>query len=273
MNQPTRPLNPADLFTRPRTNPDHATTARPPRPRRANPTGVPLSVWLTEPLAGCCPRCETPIGAACANRLPLGLAHQIVCAFTAPGDLVYVPDTGNATCLIAAVKAGRRALGLVRTAHDSDLADSAIQQQAAEVSSLAFLRRGHPDTHTVLADHHHASARLAIAAPHAHTTHAQLAALTDACAQALKPGGVLAITTRQNIGQDTAGHLVAHARASGLVYLQYIVAAEATATDGRLIPATPAPVRHRQDCVCHHTRPWPGRHNVIHNDLYAFAKP
>lgn len=234
---------------------------------------VPLSVWLTEPLAGCCSLCETPIGAACANRLPLSLARQIVEAFTAPGDLVYVPEVGNAACLIAAVRAGRRALGLVRTNHDADVAYSAIHYQAAEVASLALLRRGHPDTYTVPADHHHASARLAIASPHAFTTHAQLAALTDACTQALKPGGVLVVTARQSIGQDTAYHLVAHARASGLVYLQHIVAAEATAADGHLVPATPARVRHRQDCVCHHIQPWPGRHNVIHNDLFAFTKP
>lgn len=83
----------------------------------------------------------------------------------------------------------------------------------------------------------------------------------------------MVMTSRQNIAQDTAGYLVAHARASGLVYLQHIIAAEATGTDGRLTPAIPARVRHRQDCVCHHTQPWPGRHNVIHNDLFAFIKP
>ncbi|MGC0316956.1 hypothetical protein [Kitasatospora acidiphila] len=243
------------------------------RPNSRPHKSVPLSVWLTEPFAGCCHVCETPIGAACANRLPLGLARQIVEAFTAPGDLVYVPEAGNASCLIAAVTTSRKALGYSRTRHDADVAYSTLHQQAAQVASLALLRRGHPDTHSTSADHRDGSARLAIAAPHAFTTHAQLAALTDACAQALEPDGVLVVTSRQSMGQDTAGYLVAHARASGLVYLQHIVAAEATASDGRLIPATPASVRHRQDCVCHHSQPRPGRHNVIHNDLFAFIKP
>ncbi|MGC0318934.1 hypothetical protein [Kitasatospora acidiphila] len=234
---------------------------------------VPLSVWLTEPLAGCCPICETPIGAACANRLPIGLGRQIVEAFTAPGDLVYVPEAGNASCLIAAVQAGRRALGYARTRHDADLAYATLHHKAVRVASLALLRRGHPSTHSTSADHHHGSAQLAVAAPHAFSTHAQLAALTDACAHALRPGGVLVMTARQSCGQGTAGYLVAHARASGLVYLQHIVAAEATATDGYLTPATPARVRHRSDCACHHTQPWPGRHHVIHNDLFAFSKP
>ncbi|TQF03170.1 hypothetical protein E6W39_14110 [Kitasatospora acidiphila] len=225
MNQPTRP-----------------TPYTPKRPR-TNPTGVPLSVWLTEPLAGCCPVCETPVGAACANRIPLGLARQIVEAFTAPGDLVYVPDAGNASCLIAAVTTGRKALGYARTRHDADLAYANLQHQAAQVASLALLRRGHAGSHSTTPDHHHGSAQLAIAAPHAFTTHAELAALTDACAQALKPDGVLVMTARQSTGQDTTAYLIAHARASGLVYLQHIVAAEATATDGHLNPATPAPLR------------------------------
>ncbi|GAA1250535.1 hypothetical protein GCM10009665_46530 [Kitasatospora nipponensis] len=244
-----------------------------PKSPRTNPSGVPLSVWLTEPLAGCCPLCGNPIGAACANRLPLGLARQIIEAFTAPGDLVYVPEAGNATCLIAAVTTGRRVLGYARTHHDADLAYATLHHQAAQVASLALLRRGHPGAHSITADHHHGSARLAIAAPHAFTTHAELAALTDACAQALKPDGVLVMTARQSTGQDTAAYLVAHARASGLVYLQHIVAAEATAADGHLTPAVAPRVRHRQHCVCHHTQPVPGRHNVIHNDLFAFTKP
>jgi hypothetical protein len=75
---------------------------------------VPLSVWLSVPLTGCCRRCEEPTSAACANRLPLALARQAIDAFSRPGDIVFVPDAGNATTLIAAVMGRRKVLGLVR---------------------------------------------------------------------------------------------------------------------------------------------------------------
>ncbi|MER5638866.1 hypothetical protein ABT095_18115 [Kitasatospora sp. NPDC002227] len=234
---------------------------------------MPLSVWLSEPLAGCCPICETPIGAACAHRLPPGLAKQIVEAFTARGDLVYVPEAGNAACLTAAVQTGRKVLAYAPTHQAATLAYDTLHTHAVQVASLAVLRRGAPGNLPPAADRHSGQAQLAIAAPHAFATPAQLAALTESCAWALKPDGVLVITTRQSTGQDTAGHLVAHAQAAGLVYLQHIAAVEATVTDGHLAPAVPGRVQHRRDCVCHHSQSIPGRHALIHNDLLVLVKP
>jgi hypothetical protein len=74
------------------------------------PVAVPLSVWLSEPLTGCCPVCAEPLGAACARRLPVGLVRQITEAYSAPGDLVYVPDAGNGSALIGPVTVDSAAL-------------------------------------------------------------------------------------------------------------------------------------------------------------------
>ncbi|GAA1082806.1 hypothetical protein [Kitasatospora arboriphila] len=234
---------------------------------------VPLSVWLTEPLTGCCPACEGPADAACANRLPLGLARQVTEAFSAPSDLVYVPEAGNAACLIAPVQARRKVLAFAPTNPAAARAYDTLRENAAEVASLAVLRRGAPGSLPSGADRAGGRARLAIAAPHHGATPAALAALAESCARALQPGGILVTASRQSAGQDACGHLVAHAQAAGLAYLQHIAAVEATAADGRLVPATAAPAQHGPDCACRHARPGAGRHALIHSDLLVFTKP
>ncbi|MCX4750603.1 hypothetical protein OG455_34715 [Kitasatospora sp. NBC_01287] len=255
------------LFTRRSTTPRPA--PKPPRPRRSRPTEVPLSVWLTGPLTGCCPHCEPPIDAACAHRLSPTLARRVIDAFSKCGDLVYVPEAGNAACLIAAVTTGRKVLAHAPTRHGADLAYDTLHTQAPQLASLAVLRRGNPGTPPTRPGPD-ATAQLAIAAPHQPATPGQIAALIRTCARALAPGGTLVITTRQSSGQETAGHLTAHAQAAGLIYLQHIAAVEATATDDRLTPT--APTRHRPGCSCHHPRTSPGRHLLAHHDLLVLTK-
>ncbi|MET8623475.1 hypothetical protein ABZW30_06915 [Kitasatospora sp. NPDC004669] len=233
---------------------------------------VPLSVWLTEPPAGCCPTCETTTGAACAQRTPPGLARQIIKAFSARGDLVFIPDVGNAAVLAAAVQAGRRALALAPSHQSANLAYETLHSTAPTVASLAVLRRGTPGHPSSRADSNQRRARLAIAAPHDSATPAQLTALAETCTRALQPDGVLVICTRQTSGQETAGHVVAHARAAGLVYLQHIAAVEATADEAGLVPLAPV-TQHRPGCACRHPGPGSGRHALIHSDLLVFAKP
>jgi hypothetical protein len=63
-----------------------------------------LSVWLAAPLTGCCPTCEQPTSAACAQRLPQGLARQITDAYSRAGEVVFVPDASNGTLLIPAAR-------------------------------------------------------------------------------------------------------------------------------------------------------------------------
>lgn len=109
--------------------------------------------------------------------------------------------------------------------------------------------------------------------PHTPTDSIALAALIDASAHALRPDGVLVITARQSPGQDLAVHLVVHAQAAGLVYLQHIVAVEATATDGTLTATPAADSNHGPNCGCHLARPGAGRHALTHTDLLVFTRP
>ena len=82
----------------------------------------------------------------------------------------------------------------------------------------------------------------------------------------LRPGGVLAVITarprRHGLPGDLAGHVVAAARAAGLVYAQHIVLVHAAIDGDRLDPASPAPG----------TASPPGGTRV-HADLLVFTKP
>jgi hypothetical protein len=254
-----------------RTNP--ARTRDREQPSRRQDLGVPLSVWLTDPLSGCCPVCENPAASACAHRLPAALARQVIEAFTTRGDLVYLPEAGNAAALIAAVQNGRRVLALAPTSQSAALAHDTLTEAAPAVASLAVLRRGAPGHQPTGAERHAARSALAIASPHTPTDSVALAALVDSCARALRPDGVLVITARQHPGQNLAGHLVVHAQAAGLVYLQHIVAVEATATDGALTPVPAAESEHGSNCGCHLGRPGAGRHALVHTDLLVFTRP
>jgi hypothetical protein len=67
-----------------------------------------------------------------------------------------------------------------------------------------------------------------------------------ACERALRPGGVLAVITAGAAASggrlaDTAGSVVATARAAGLVYAQHIVLVRAAIDGDRLAPPPPAP--------------------------------
>ncbi|WP_146259218.1 hypothetical protein [Streptomyces tateyamensis] len=196
------------------------------------------------------------------------LAHRIVDAFSSRGDLVFVPEAGNASCLIAAVKSGRKVLAYAPSNHGADLAYENLHTHAAQIASLAVLRRGRPGALPAAPDAI-ASAQVAIVAPHNATTPGQLAALVSVSARALTPGGVLVVTTRQSSGQEAAGQLVAQARAAGLVYLQHIVVAEGVVKEQQL----PTAASHRSGCACHFPQVNPGRHLLAHHDLLVFTKP
>jgi hypothetical protein len=76
---------------------------------------VPLSVWLAQPLTGCCPTCDRRTSEACAQRLPQGLARQITDAYSRAGQVVFVADTGNEDNLLLAVaRSGRAATSSAR---------------------------------------------------------------------------------------------------------------------------------------------------------------
>ncbi|WP_034088303.1 hypothetical protein [Streptacidiphilus albus] len=234
---------------------------------------VPLSVWLSEPLVGCCRRCEEPTSAACANRLPLALARQITDAFSRSGDIVFVPDAGNATALIAAVQGGRKVLALVRGSDQGRRTQEHLHEQATELASLAIIRNA-PAPGDLAAQSGRIAARaaLTVLAPHDPVSPRELASLLDAAERALRPGGIVVICSRQTPGQDTAGTLTAHAQAAGFTYLQHIAAVEATATASRLQPLADT-TDHGPDCTCPGDAPDGAVHTVLHNDLLVLTRP
>jgi hypothetical protein len=83
----------------------------------------------------------------------------------------------------------------------------------------------------------------------------------------LRPGGILAVITGPAAPDvtltDTAGSLVAAARAAGLVYAQHIVLVRAGIDGDRLAPAAPDPDP---------AAAAPGG-SPAHDDLLAFTKP
>jgi hypothetical protein len=257
---------------------DHRTPTAPRgRHRRdtARPNGlpsVPLSVWLTEPLTGCCPVCTDPVGTACARRLPLALVQQITETYSHTGDVVWIPDAGNGTLLVGPVTCGRKVIGYARTTDHARTASALLKEQPTEVASLAVLRHvpatGLPGQSERLASR----AALAVLAPHHPCGAFELAPVLDATVRVLRPGGVAVLVTRQQPGQDRPGLLTAFAQAAGLTYLQHIAAVEATAGNGKLRPRVEPATAHGPDCTCTGTAARAGRHQVAHHDLLVFTK-
>jgi len=233
---------------------------------------VPLSVWLSQPLTGCCRVCLEPVSAACAQRLPLALAVQITEAFSRPGEVVFAPDAGNASLLIGPASCGRKVYGLVRGSDHGHRVHDRITTHSTEVASLAVIRTA-PGGDALRMQSRRITGRaaLAILAPHNPTTPGELAALLDAAQRALRPGGVVVLCARQTSGQDNAGVLTAHAQSAGFRYLQHIAAVEAAPDGDRLLPV-PDLTDHGPDCTCTPGRGSTGHHQIVHNDLLAFTK-
>lgn len=88
-----------------------------------------------------------------------------------------------------------------------------------------------------------------------------------AAADDLAPGGILTVLTsnrtRDGHFRARCGDLVAHARTTGLLYLQHIVTIHADAVGERLLPHPPPP-----------DLPHPAvGHLPIHSDVLVFAAP
>ncbi|WP_051944386.1 class I SAM-dependent methyltransferase [Streptacidiphilus rugosus] len=233
---------------------------------------VPLSVWLTEPLTGCCPTCTDPVGTACARRLPLALVRQITETYSEPGDVVWVPDAGNGSSLIGPVTCGRKVIGYACTPDHARATSSLLKEQPTEVASLAVLRHVPPAGLPGQSERLASRAALAILAPHHPAGASELAPVVDATVRVLRPGGVTVIVTRQQPGQDRPGLLTAFAQAAGLTYLQHVAAVEATAANGKLRPRTEPSPAHGPDCACTGPAARAGRHQVAHHDLLVFTK-
>ena len=181
---------------------------------------MPLSVWAGLPAPAC-----APPGRPAAGRSPPQPPRGSSPSFSRPGDLVVAID-GSPAAAEAAAAAGRVVLGL------------------APGGPARLLAAGDPGAGT---------AALAITGcPGPEPDGGGL--LYAACERVLRPGGVLAvITASPGAGGppgDLAGHVVAAARAAGLVYAQHIVLVHAAVDGDRLDPASPA-ARHRQPARRH----------------------
>jgi hypothetical protein len=254
-----------------------STTRRAERGERQSRTGVlppvPLSVWLAAPLTGCCPTCEHPTSAACAQRLPQGLARQITDAYSRSGEVVFVPDAGNGTLLLAAARTGRKVLGLVRGSDHGRRTQQLFADQDPDTASRVIIRSAPgPAALAAQAARIAGRAALTVLAPHDPVSPPALGALLDSARTALRHGGVAVICARPTPGQDSAGTLTAYAQAAGFTYLQHIAAVEAPAHKNRLLPL-PESATHGPDCTCTNPAPGGGAHRLAHHDLLVFQRP
>jgi hypothetical protein len=245
----THPFSPAGNGEPAGSAPD-ATTAPGHAAGPAGP-GVPLSIWPGLPAH------HIRDGEQRGGPVTAAAARRIIDAFSLPGDLVAA-DGGSPTVTEAAAGAGRRVFTL------------------APGPAPARQRPGGPAALPPPGDPAAGTAGLAVAGwcgpgccgsqPGSADGEQDPGPLFAACQRVLRPGGVLAVITGPAAPDvtltDTAGSLVAAARAAGLVYAQHIVLVHAAIRDSQLAP----------DPAAGGAAALPGGCRV-HSDLLIFTKP
>ena len=233
-------------------------TAAPGRPAGPAGPGVPLSIW---------PGLPEPGGTRDGGPVTLAAARRVIDTFSVPGDLVAAGGGCSPAVAEAAAAAGRRVLGLVP--------DGRSGYPLPVPYPVARLRPGGPALVLAPGNPVTGQAALAVAgccspgcwaSPVAGGQDGQDAGLLfAACERVLRPGGVLAVIAGPAADggtlTDTAGSVVAAARAAGLVYAQHIVLVRAAIDGDRLAPAAPGTGAAA-----------PGG-SPVHDDLLVFTKP
>jgi hypothetical protein len=217
---------------------------------------VPLSIWPGLPEAG-----GPHDGAPCGGPVTTEAAQRVIGTFSVPGDLVAAGGCSPAVAEAAAA-AGRRVLALVP--------DGRGGYPLPVPYPVARLRPGGPAL--VLAPGNPVTGQAALAVAGCCSPGCCESGVQDgqdagllfaACERVLRPGGVLAVIAGPAAPggplADTAGSVVAAARAAGLVYAQHIVLVRAEIDGDRLAPAAPGPAG-------------PGG-SPVHDDLLVFTKP
>jgi hypothetical protein len=221
---------------------------------------VPLSIWPGLPESG-----GTRDGAPCGGPVTTAAARRVIDTFSVPGDLVAAAGGCSPAVAEAAAAAGRRVLVLVPDGTGSGY-------PLPVPYPVARLRPGGPAL--VLAPGNPVTGQAALAVAGCCSPGCGAASGQDgqdagllfaACERVLRPGGVLAVIAGPAADggtlTDTAGSVVAAARAAGLVYAQHIVLVRAEIDGDRLAPAAPGAGADA-----------PGG-SPVHDDLLVFTKP
>ena len=234
-------------------------TAAPGRAAGGTGPGVPLSIWPGLPGPG-----GTRDGAPCGGPVTTAAARRVIDTFSVPGDLVAAGGCSPAVAEAAAA-AGRPVLALVpdgRSGYPLPVPYPAARLRPG--GPALVLAPGNPVT---------GQAALAVAgccssgccASPGGQDDQDAGLLFAACERVLRPGGVLAVIAGPAAPggtlTDTAGSVVAAARAAGLVYAQHIVLVRADIDGDRLAPAAPGTGAAA-----------PGG-SPVHDDLLVFTKP
>jgi len=248
----TQPFNPAGDGQPAGPAPD--TMTAPGRAAGGTGPGVPLSIWPGLPGSG-----GTRDGAPCGGPVTTAAARRVIDTFSVPGDLVAAAGGCLPAVAEAAAAAGRPVLALVP--------DGCTGYPLPVPYPAARLRPGGPALVLAPGNPVTGQAALAIAGCCASpgTSGQDAGLLYAACERVLRPGGVLAViavlAAPGGTLTDTAGSVVAAARAAGLVYAQHIVLVRADIAGDRLIPAAPGAGAAA-----------PGG-SPVHDDLLVFTKP
>ena len=191
------------------------------------------------------------------RRSPLAAARRVIDTFSVPGDLVAA----------AAAAARRRSPRRRQPPGGASSASSPTGRQRVPAARPvpgrpAAARRPGPRARPRQPGHRAGRAgrrrllqlRLLRPGPAARTSQ-DAGLLFAACERVLRPGGVLAVIAGPAAPggtlTDTAGSVVAAARAAGLVYAQHIVLVRAEIDGDRLAPAAPpAAARCTTTCWC-----------------------
>jgi len=241
------------------------------------------------------------------------LARRIVAEYSKPGQLVADVMAGVGTTLVEAAALGRRAVGVELEARWLDLAAKNVEHVLSpEQRPLVELRLGDATALDEIAGDLQGRVDLVCTSPpyacdagiidkpawlagermcpdetrnystkRANLGHARGAAYEDAvrrvyagCFDLLRPGGVLAIVTkntrRGGRTLDLAGLTVALAREAGFTYLQHVIALHVAIRDGALVGR---PSFWQLTSVRKARAKGEPAHLVAHEDLVVLLKP
>lgn len=239
------------------------------------------------------------------------LARRIVAEYSRPGDLVVDPLAGTGTTLIEAALLGRRAIGVELEARWTDLAQANAKHvlspkdrrlvevrqgdagdlatllgpdagrvdlvctsppYACDVGNLNVANWGTGRDLCAAADRNYSGDKANLGHARGVAYEAAMADIYAACFAVLRPGGILAVVTkntrRKGRTLDLAGLTVALGEAAGFTYLQHVIALHAAVRDGDLV-ARPS-FWQRTQVHKARTRGEPA-HLVVHEDLCVFS--